>query len=168
MPCLNNQRFSPSWRIGLCWGIGSHATMCKAVTTAPTHYSSKPVACVHVCVADLCEGPLHVVGVVVVEEHVKSLGRHVPAVCVCVAPVHPSVSTHVRCMVCNVCVPALVGFMVCLFLSTELRGELYDCRFNGSCFPLGESLPIGYQSVCLFLQYMCGTCVHVRSGDFAV
>ena len=32
-------------------------------------------------------------------------------------------------------------------VSTEPRGELYDCRFNGSCFPLGDVVPIGSQSV---------------------
>ena len=31
-------------------------------------------------------------------------------------------------------------------VSAELRGQSCDCRFNGSCFPLGEVLPIGNQS----------------------
>ena len=30
------------------------------------------------------------------------------------------------------------------------KGQLYDCRFNGSCFPLGEVIPIGYQ--CTYMQ----------------
>ena len=34
-------------------------------------------------------------------------------------------------------------------VSTEPRGQLYDCRFNGSCFPLGQVKPIGYQSFSL-------------------
>lgn len=78
------------------------------------------------------ESPTHALHVVVPAGLTGHLWFHVRRACMC------AMKLKIECW-CNTMVKCTRGH---LYFAPSLRGELYDCRFNGSCFPLGEKLTL--------------------------